>query len=336
MFFSSSIGIDMGSSNTRVYSSGKGIVFNQPTMVAVRGSEFEVLGMGDSARDLVRCASVGISIMRPVIGGVIADWELAKILLSGVVRTISAQEKRSGLKALITVPAGLTQMEREAFEETATAVGLREVTLIEAPIVAALGEGLDISSPEGHMIVDVGGGKTEASMVALDGIISNEMVRVGGDTMNRRIVDFVRDKTGVVIGESVAEILKINADGAEDIMQFKGRSVDTGLPANVRVSRNEVKEALAPCITEIIEMIKRMLHKTAPEMMGDIVENGVILTGGGARTVQLKEQLQQFLGLNVHLANRPECTIADGVGVAIENMSPIRKTEERQRLLAQS
>lgn len=337
MFFSSSIGIDMGSSNTRVYSSGKGIVFNQPTMVAVRGSEFEVLGMGDSARDLVRCASVGISIMRPITGGVIADWELAKIMLSGVMKTVSMQEKRSGLKAVLTVPAGITQMERETFEETAAAAGLRDVVLIDAPIVAALGEGLDISGPEGHMIVDVGGGKTEASVVALDGIISNEMVRVGGDTMNRRIVDFVRDKTGVVIGESVAEILKINADGAEDVMQFKGRSVDTGLPANVRVSKNEVKEALAPCTAEIMEMIKRMLHKTAPEMMGDIVENGVLLTGGGARTVHLKEQLQQFLGLNVHLARDPGCTIAAGIGAAIEKMNPVvRRADEKQRILAQN
>ena len=186
------------------------------------------------------------------------------------------------------------------------------------------------------MIVDVGGGKTEASVVALDGIISNEMVRVGGETMNRKIADYVRDKTGVVIGESVAEILKINADGAEEVMQFKGRSIDTGLPANVRVSKSEVKEALAPCIAEIMEMIKRMLQKTAPEMMGDIIENGVVLLGGGARTVQLREQLQQFLGLNVHLASEPECAIASGVGAAIERTAPMRRMEERQRILAQN
>ncbi|MEI6100474.1 MAG: rod shape-determining protein [Eubacteriales bacterium] len=335
MFFSSSIGIDMGSSNTRVYSSGKGIVFNQPTMVAVRGSEFEVLGMGDGARDLVRCASVGISIMRPVIGGVIADWELAKIMLAGVVKSVSMQEKRSGLKAVLTVPAGITQMERETFEETATAAGLREVCLVESPLVAALGEGLDISTPEGHMIVDVGGGKTEASVVALDGIISNEMVRIGGETMNRRIVDYIRDKTGVVIGESVAEILKINAEGPDDIMQLKGRSIDTGLPANVRVSKSEIKEALAPCTAEIMEMIKRMLQKTAPEMMGDIIQNGVLLTGGGARTAHLKEQLQQMLDLNVRLASAPECSIVTGAGVAMEKMNPVRKIDERQRILAQ-
>ena len=325
----------MGSSNTRVYSSGKGVVFNQPTMIAVRGSESEVLGMGDGARDLVRCASVGISIMRPVIGGVIADWELAKIMLSGVVKSIAMQEKRPSLKALITVPAGITQMERETFEETAAAAGLRDVYMIEAPIVAALGEGMDISRPEGHMIVDVGGGKTEASVVALDGIISNEMVRIGGDTMNRKIVDHVRNKTGVAIGESVAEILKINADGKEETMQLKGRSCDTGLPANVRVTKDEIREALEPCVTEIMEMIKRMLHKTAPEMMADIIKNGVLLTGGGARTVQLKENLQRRLDLDVHMASMPDCTIITGAGVALEKMYPARRTEEKQKLAIQ-
>ncbi len=336
MFFSGCVGIDMGSSNTRVYSSGKGVVFNQPTMIAVRGSESEVLGMGDGARDLVRCASVGISILRPVIGGVIADWELAKIMFSGVVKSVSMQEKRANLKALITVPAGITQMERETFEETAAAAGLREVYIIEAPIVAALGEGVDISRPEGHMIVDVGGGKTEASVVALDGIISNEMVRVGGDTMNRKIVDHVRHKTGVAIGESVAEILKINADGREETMQLKGRSCDTGLPANVRVSKDEIHEALAPCVNDIMEMIQRMLHKTAPEMMSDIIKNGVLLTGGGARTAHLREILQERLDLDVHMASMPECTIITGTGVALEKMYPVRKVmEEKQKLAVQ-
>lgn len=335
MFFSGNVGIDMGSSNTRVYSSGKGVVFNQPTMVAVRGSESEVLGMGDGARDLLRCASVGISILRPVIGGVIADWELAKIMLSGVVKSVAIQEKRPSLKALITVPAGITQMERETFEETAAAAGLRDVYIIEAPIVAALGEGMDISRPEGYMIVDVGGGKTEASVVALDGIISNEMVRIGGDTMNRKIVDHVRNKTGVAIGESVAEILKLNADGKEETMQLKGRSCDTGLPANVRVSKEEIREALEPCVNEIMEMIKRMLQKTAPEMMSDIIKNGVLLTGGGARTVQLKEILQRRLDLNVHMASMPECTIITGVGVALEKMYPVRRIEDKQKLAIQ-
>ena len=135
MFFSSSIGIDMGSTNTRVYFTGKGVIFNQPTMVAVRGNKSEILGLGDGARDLVRCASVGISIMRPVIGGVIADWELAKIMLSGVIKSILMQEKHANLKALMTVPAGLTQMERETFEETATAAGLRDVSMVESPLL---------------------------------------------------------------------------------------------------------------------------------------------------------------------------------------------------------
>ena len=335
MFFSSSIGIDMGSTNTRVYSSGRGVVFNQPTMVAVRGGDFEVMGMGDSARELVRCASVGISIIRPVMGGVIADWELAKIMLSGVVKSVAMLEKRSSIKALMTVPAGITQMERETFEETAAAAGLRDVFLVESPLVAALGEGLDISRPEGHMILDVGGGKTEATVVALDGIISNEMVRIGGETMNRKIVDYVRDKTGVVVGESVAEILKINADGKDDVMQLKGRSCDTGLPANVRVSKLEIREALEPCVDEIMEMIKRMLYKTAPEMMADIIKNGVLLTGGGARTVQLQQILEKRLDLNVAMAASPDCTIITGAGVALEKMYPARRADEKQKLLAQ-
>jgi len=332
MFFSGCVGIDMGSSSTRVYSGGRGVVFNQPTMVAVRGSESEVLGLGDGARDLVRCASVGISILRPVSGGVITDWELAKIMLSGVVKSVAMQEKRQNLKALMAVPAGLTQMERETFEETAGAAGLRDIAMIEAPIAAALGAGLDISRPEGYMIVDVGGGKTEAAVVALDGIISAEMVRVGGETMNRKIADQVRNRTGVAIGESVAEILKINADGAEEVMQLKGRSCDTGLPANVRVTRSEIREALAPCVAEIMEVIKRMLHKTAPELMGDIIKNGVLLTGGGAKTAHLKEMLQKQLDLDVHIACAPDCTIITGAGIALEKMYPARRAEEKPRV----
>ena len=181
------------------------------------------------------------------------------------------------------------------------------------------------------MIVDVGGGKTEASVVALDGIISNEMVRIGGDTMNRKIVDQVRDKSGVVIGESVAEILKINADGRDEVMQLKGRSCDTGLPANVRVSKTDIREALEPCMGEIMEMIKRMLHKTAPEMMGDIIKNGVLLTGGGGRTALLKEMLEKRLELDVHLASMPDCTIITGAGVALEKLFPVKRPEERQK-----
>lgn len=333
MFFSSSIGIDMGSSNTRVYSVGKGVVFNQPTMVAVRGSEFEVLGLGDGARDLVRCASVGISIMRPLIGGVIADWELAKIMLAGVIKSVSMQEKRPGMRALLAVPASITPMERETFEETAGAAGLRDLGIAESPLLAALGEGLDVSGPEGHMILDVGGGKTEASVVALGGIISNEMVRIGGETMNRRIVEAIREKTGIAIGESIAEMLKISAEGPDEVIQLKGRSVDTGLPANVRVSKNQVREALEPCVAEIMDMIRRMLQKTAPEMMGDIMEYGVLLCGGGARTAHLKEELEKRLHMPVRLANSPECAVVHGAGVALE--TPLRKTEDRQKLLAQ-
>ncbi|NHO32177.1 rod shape-determining protein [Acetobacter fallax] len=332
---SADMAIDLGTANTLVYVKGRGIVLNEPSVVAIaetRGKK-QVLAVGEEAKQMVGRTPGNITAIRPMRDGVIADFEVAEEMIKHFIRRVHNRRAFASPQVIICVPSGSTAVERRAIQESAESAGARRVFLIEEPMAAAIGAGLPVTEPSGSMIVDIGGGTTEVAVISLGGIVYARSVRVGGDKMDEAIISYIRRMHNLLIGESSAERIKISLGSAmmpDDpndpgpLQNVKGRDLITGAPREIIVSQAQIAESLAEPISQIIEAVKTTLENTPPELAADIVDKGIVLTGGGALLYRLDEVLRYSTGLPVTVAEDPLSCVALGTGRALEEMKRLR------------
>ena len=331
--FSSDMAIDLGTANTLVYVKGKGIVLNEPSVVAIatgRGRR-QVLAVGEAAKHMVGRTPGNIEAIRPLRDGVIADFEVAEEMIKHFIRRVHQRRGWASPRVVICVPSGSTAVERRAIQESAESAGARRVFLIEEPMAAAIGAGLPVTEPSGSMVVDVGGGTTEVAILSLGGIVYAKSVRVGGDKMDEAIISYVRRNHSLLIGEATAEAVKMRIgsaclpqDGQGEVMEIKGRDLMNGVPKEIVVSQRQIAEALAEPVNAIIEAVKVALEHTAPELSADIVDKGVVLTGGGSLLGNLDVVLRHATGLPVTVAEDPLTCVALGTGRCLEQMNSLQ------------
>ena len=324
------MGIDLGTANTLVYIKGQGIVVREPSVVAIRDDSKEVLAVGEEAKRMIGRTPGNIVAIRPMKDGVIADFDVTQSMLSYFIQKAAAKKGVVSPRIAICVPFGVTDVEKRAIEEAARQAGAKDAYLIEEPMAAAIGAGLKVEEPEGNMIVDIGGGTSEIAVISLGGIVSAESVRVGGNKFDDSIVSYVKKEYNLMIGERTAEDIKISIgstfkEDQESDMQIRGRDLISGLPKTVEISSTEVREALKEPISAIIDAIKSTLEKTPPELASDIMENGIMLTGGGALLRGLDKLIKQETGMPVTIADEPLDCVALGTGKSVEDQEIFEK-----------
>lgn len=333
-WFSNDLAIDLGTANCLVYAKDKGIIVNEPSVVAVhhgyRGEQ-KVLAVGKEAKEMLGRTPGSIKAIRPMKDGVIADFEFTQAMLKKFIQKSMNGSKMVKPRIIICIPFGITQVEKRAVKESAEQAGAREVYLIEEPMAAAIGAGLPIRDPSGNMIVDIGGGTTEVAVISLGGIVYSKSVRVAGDKFDDAIISYIKKKYSLLIGERTAEMIKMSIGNAypfdEEVRTYevKGRDLIAGAPKTIEVTSDEVREALSDPIAEVIEAIKTSLEKTPPELAADIVDNGIILAGGGSLLANLDILIKEKTGLPVSLAEDPLTCVVRGCGMALENIPLLRQ-----------
>ena len=321
--FSKDIGIDLGTANTLVFMKGKGIVMREPSVVAVDVRTDTVLAVGAAAKEMIGRTPGSIVAVRPLKDGVIADFDITATMLKHFIRQTVKPSIFSKPKVIVCIPSGVTDVERRAVEDTARQAGAGDVKLIEEPMAAAIGAGLPVFEPTGSLVVDIGGGTSEVAMISLGDIVTACSVRVAGDKFDESIIQYVKKKYNLLIGERTAEEIKIKIGSAypyegEGDMQSKGRNLVDGLPKNVVISAAEVRDALADPLSVIVEAIRSTLEKTPPELSADIIDHGIMLTGGGALLRGLDFLVAQETNMPVHVAERPLDCVAEGTGKRLE------------------
>jgi rod shape-determining protein MreB len=327
-FFSEDMGLDLGTANTLVYVKGKGIILDEPSVVAIatdQSNKKSVLAVGNEAKAMLGRTPGSIQAIRPMKDGVIADFDIAEAMIKHFIKKVHKKSIFANPNIVICVPSGATNVERRAIKESADAAGAKKVYLIEEPVAAAIGAGLPISEPTGSMVVDIGGGTTEIAILSLGGVVHASSIKVGGDTMDDSIVNFMRSVHKLAIGESTAEKIKkevgcagIPDNGDGKTINVKGRDLINGLPREVVISERQVAEALSDSLSLIIDAIKRSLELVPPELAADIVDTGIMLTGGGALLNRLDEAIRVTTGLPVSVADDPLTCVARGTGTALE------------------
>ena len=332
-FLSADMAIDLGTANTLVYVKGRGIVLNEPSVVAtveVKGKR-QVLAVGDEAKQMLGRTPGNIQAIRPLREGVIADFEVAEEMIKHFIRKVHNRRSFASPMIVVCVPSGSTAVERRAIQESAESAGARRVYLIEEPMAAAIGAGLPVTEPTGSMVVDIGGGTTEVAVLALGGIVYSRSVRVGGDKMDEAIIAYIRRNHNLLVGESSAERVKEQIgsacppeDGDGPTMEIKGRDLMQGVPRELTISERQVAESLAEPVGAIIETVKVALEHTAPELAADIVDKGIVLTGGGALLGNMDYVLRHATGLPVSLADDPLSCVVLGTGRALEEMKRLK------------
>lgn len=326
--FSNDLAIDLGTANTLVYLKGKGVVTNEPSVVAVqmdhRGGK-KILAVGKEAKDMLGRTPGSITAIRPMKDGVIADFEITEAMLRYFIE--KAHNRRTMVKPriIICVPYGITEVEKRAVRESAELAGARQIFLIEEPMAAAMGAGLPITEPSGNMIVDIGGGTTEVAVISLAGIVYSKSVRVGGDKMDDAIVNYLKRKYNLLIGERTAEQIKITIgtaypDEETKTMCVKGRDMVAGIPKTIQVNSEEIREAISEPVNTIVEAVRVALEKTPPELAADIVDKGIVLAGGGALITNLDILLREETGLPIMIAENPLCSVVLGSGKALDQI----------------
>ena len=332
-FLSADMAIDLGTANTLVYVKGRDIVLNEPSVVAIAKvrDKNQVLAVGEEAKLMLGRTPGNIEAIRPLKDGVIADFDIAEEMIKYFIRKVHNRRTFASPLVVICVPSGSTAVERRAIQESAEAAGARRVFLIEEPMAAAIGAGLPVTEPTGSMVVDIGGGTTEVAVLSLGGIVYAQSVRVGGDKMNDAIIAYIRRTHNLLVGETSAERIKEEIgtacppeDGEGDTMEIKGRDLMNGVPKELTISERQMSEALAEPVTQIIEAVKTALEHTAPELAADIVDKGIVLTGGGALLGNLDYVLRYATGLPVSIADGPLSCVAMGTGRALEEMKKLR------------
>ena len=330
--FSNDLAIDLGTANTLVYVKGEGIVCNEPSVVAVqkdnRGSR-RVLAVGAEAKRMLGRTPGNINAIRPLKDGVIADFEITEAMLRYFIQKIHNRKTLVRPRIIICVPFGVTEVEKRAVRESAESAGAREVYLVEEPMVAAIGAGLPITEPAGNMIVDIGGGTTEVAVISLAGIVFSKSIRVGGDKMDEAIVQYVKRKYNLLVGERTAELVKITIGSAypgEEIqtMEIKGRDLVAGVPKTVEITDEEIRESIVEPINAIVEAVRIGLERTPPELASDIVDKGIVLAGGGALLRNLDTLLRDQTGLPVMLADEPLEAVVMGAGKVLDELTLLR------------
>ncbi len=328
--FSTDLAIDLGTANTRVYVRKQGVVMNEPSVVAITKSSGtqRVLAVGVEAKNMLGKTPGNIVAIRPRRDGVIADFTVTEAMLRYFITKIHNRRHFVRSRLIISVPAGITNVERKAVREAAENAGVREVWLVEQPMAAAIGAGLPVREARGNRIVDIGGGPTDVAVVSMSGMVTNVTLKVAGDKMDEAIINYVRRNHNMMIGERTAEQIKIRLggvwppeDGEEpDPMDMKGRDLITGVPKSIELIGPEVREALADCARSILEAIKATLEKTPPELAGDISERGIVLAGGGAYLRGLDTMLREEIGIPVFVADEPLLAVVNGAGMVLEEL----------------
>ena len=325
--FTKDIGIDLGTANTLVYMKGRGIIMREPSVVAVdpRSDELRVRSVGHEAKAVIGRAPGSIVAVRPLKDGVIADFDITAAMLQSFIRQACGNSILAHPRVVICVPSGVTEVERRAVRQAAAKAGARQVTVIEEPMAAAIGAGLPISEPTGSMIVDIGGGTAEIAVISLGGIVASRSVRMAGDMFDQAIIAFIKRKYNLLIGERTAEQIKIEIGSAyvldpEMTMEIKGRNLVDGLPKNIVVHSEDVREALLECLVKITSAIKETLERTPPELSADIIDRGITLTGGGALLRGLDQLIQSETGIDVHIAEDPLDCVAKGAGAVLDHV----------------
>ncbi len=331
MFFSRDVGIDLGTANTLVHVKGKGIIIIEPSVVAIQRDTGEVLAVGEEAKQMIGRTPGNIIAIRPMKDGVIADFDITQSMLRHLIkRALPKQSVFTRPRVVICIPTGVTPVEERAVKEAAIQAGAREAFLIEEPMAAAIGAGLPVGDPTGNMVVDIGGGTTEVAVISLGGIVTSRSIRVAGDEMDDAIIQHVKRTYNLLIGERTAEDVKIKIgyaiwNGELETYDVRGRDMITGMPKTVVVTSEEVQKALDETMVKIVEAVKVCLEKTPPELSADIMDRGIVLTGGGSMLRDMDKLISKETGIPVVLAEKPLYAVALGTAKALENIEVLRR-----------
>lgn len=331
MFFQSKIGIDLGTANTLVFLPKKGIVINEPTVVAISIDDNKILAVGQEAKDMLGRTPETIVAHRPMKDGVIADYRVTEAMLRYFINKALGSVRFFRPEIMISVPGGITSTERRAVTEAAQAAGAKSAYVIKETVAAAIGAGIPIASASGNLIIDMGGGTTDVAVLSLGGIVNSTSVRVAGNKLDQSIVEFVRKKHGLAIGDRTAEEMKITIGSAtfvheEEAMEIKGRDQILGLPRTITVTTNEVVEAIQEELKEIVKAVKIVLQDTPPELASDIIDKGMVMTGGTAQLRNLDRYIAEQVGVPCFLAEDPLLCVVKGTGVALDNLESYKRS----------
>jgi rod shape-determining protein MreB len=330
-FFSNDMAIDLGTANTLVYVKGEGIVLNEPSIVAIHQADNTVLAVGKEAKAMLGRTPGNIVAIRPLKDGVIADFDVTEKMLNYFIRRVHKRRALVRPRIVIGVPSGITQVEKRAVRDSAMQAGAREVYLIEEPMAAAIGAGMPITEPGGNMVVDIGGGTTEVAVISLSGIVYSRSVRIAGDEMDEAIVQYIRKNYNLLVGERRAEEIKIKLGSAYPMggerrtMEVKGRDLIDGIPKTIVIGDDEIREALREPIMTIVDAVRTALERTPPELAADIVDKGIVLTGGGALLKGLDLLLRQETNLPITVAEDPLSCVALGTGKVLDELDLLKK-----------
>jgi rod shape-determining protein MreB len=331
--FSNDLAIDLGTANTLTFVRGKGIVSNEPSVVAVQrtgNGTKKVLAVGKAAKEMLGRTPGNIVAVRPMKDGVIADFEVTEAMLRYFITKVHNRQTLVKPRIIIGVPSGITEVEKRAVRDSALAAGAREVYLIEEPMAAAIGAGLPVTEPSGNMVVDIGGGTTEVAVISLSGIVAARSIRVAGDKMDEAISAYIKRKYNLLIGERTSEAIKKQIGNAypleeRESMDIKGRDLVAGVPKTMSINSDEIRDALAEPVGAIVESVKSVLERTPPELAADIVDRGIVLTGGGSQLRNLDVLLREQTGLPVMVCDSPECAVVLGTGRALDELALLRE-----------
>lgn len=337
MFFVRDMGIDLGTANTLVYLKSKGVVLIEPSVVAIQTDTNKVLSVGEEAKRMIGRTPGNIIAMRPMKGGVIADFDITQAMLAYFIeKAVGQRNPFIRPRVVISVPTGVTAVEERAVREAAVQAGAKDAFLIEEPMAAAVGAGLPVHEPTGNLMVDVGGGTTEVAVVSLGGIVTSKSVRVAGDDMDEAIMQHLKKTYNLLIGERTAEEIKINIgsalwDGPESSYEVRGRDLITGLPRNQVISSGEINRALSEVVYAIVEAIKVCLERTPPELASDIMDKGIVLAGGGSLLLGLDQMISRETNMPVYVCEEPLSAVARGTGKVLENIDILRRVLRNPR-----
>lgn len=323
------IGIDLGTANILATLKGKGIILNEPSVVAIDKKTNTIIATGREAKEMLGRTPEKIKAVRPLKDGVIADFTATQMLLKHIVQKICKRYGIGRLRVVVGVPSGITEVEKRAVEESVLQAGAREVYLIEEPVAAAIGAGLEIAEPNGNIVVDIGGGTTEVAVISLGGIVVSDSLRVAGDELDEAIINYVKKELNLAIGQTTAEEIKINIGCALPLvsietMEIRGRDLNTGLPKVLEINSEQVRQAMEEPIAQIVDVIKMALEKTPPELSSDVMERGIILTGGGALIKNLDKLVSQKTGIPVYITDAPLNAVVRGTGKALEDLEKLK------------
>ena len=336
MAFTEEVGIDLGTANVLVYIKGKGIVLSEPSVVAINRDTDEILAVGEEARQMLGRTPANIVAVRPLKDGVISDYDVTERMLKYFIRKSCGSGRFFRPKIMVCVPSGVTEVEKRAVREAATQAGGKMVYLMEEPLAAAIGAGIDIARPDGTMVIDIGGGTTDIAVIALGGIVTSESIKVAGDKFDDCIIRYMAKEHNLYIGERTAEEMKMSRGTAfqreeSESMECRGRDRVTGLPKNVEITTEEMLVALKEPLDQIVDAVHRVLENTPPELAADISTNGITITGGGALLTGIDQRIRDSVGIEVRIADNPKECVAKGTGEALNNMDALENTSLNKR-----